>query len=68
MLRKEKLYANLKKCTFCTDKLVFLGFVVSAKGIEVDEEKIKAIEEWPTPSSVGNVGVSMDLLAFIGGL
>ena len=55
VLRKEKLYANLKKCTFCTDKLVFLGFVVSAKGIEVDEEKIKAIQEWPTPSSVGNV-------------
>ena len=26
ILRKEKLFANLKKCTFCTDKLVFLGF------------------------------------------
>ena len=37
VLRAEKLFANLKKCTFCTDKLVFLGFVVSAKGIGVDE-------------------------------
>ena len=55
VLRKEKLYANLKKCTFCTDKFVFLGFVVSSKGIEVDEEKIKAIQEWPAPSSVNNV-------------
>ena len=27
VLRKEKLFANLKKCTFCMDKLVFLGFV-----------------------------------------
>ena len=27
-----------KKCTFCTDKLVFLGFVVSAQGIQVDED------------------------------
>ena len=25
VLRKEKLFANLKKCTFCIDKLVFLG-------------------------------------------
>ena len=33
VLRKERLFANLKKCTFCTDKLVFLGFVVSARGI-----------------------------------
>ncbi|XP_010551214.1 PREDICTED: uncharacterized protein LOC104821901 [Tarenaya hassleriana] len=27
VLRKEKLFANLKKCTFCTNRLVFLGFV-----------------------------------------
>uniref|UniRef100_A0A2N9J0J0 RNA-directed DNA polymerase n=1 Tax=Fagus sylvatica TaxID=28930 RepID=A0A2N9J0J0_FAGSY len=52
ILRKEKLFANLKKCTFCTDKLVFLGFVVGAKGIVVDEEKVKAIKEWPTPKSI----------------
>ena len=38
VLRKEKLYANLKKCSFCTNQIVFLGYVVSAKGIEVDEE------------------------------
>ncbi|KAJ9536634.1 hypothetical protein OSB04_un000183, partial [Centaurea solstitialis] len=37
-LRNESLHANLKKCTFCMDKVVFLGFVVSAKGIEVDLE------------------------------
>lgn len=30
-LRKEKLYANLEKCNFCLDKLVFLGYVVSAQ-------------------------------------
>nr|XP_016511489.1 PREDICTED: uncharacterized protein LOC107828385 [Nicotiana tabacum] len=29
----------------------FLGFVVSSKGVEVDEEKIKAINEWPKPKS-----------------
>ncbi|XP_075674999.1 uncharacterized protein LOC142644229 [Castanea sativa] len=29
----------------------FIGYVVSAKGIEVDEEKVKAIKEWPTPKS-----------------
>ena len=45
VLRKEKLFANLKKCIFCINKLVFLGFVVSAQGIQVDEEKIHAIQE-----------------------
>jgi len=33
VLRKERLYAKLKKCTFCMDKVIFLGFVVSSKGI-----------------------------------
>ena len=27
VLRKEKLYANVKKCTFCTDKLVFVSWL-----------------------------------------
>jgi len=45
VLRKEKLFANLEKCTFCTDQVVFLGFVVSGQGIQVDESKIKAIKE-----------------------
>jgi hypothetical protein len=44
-LRYEKLYANFKKCTFCMENVVFLGYVVGTKGIEVDEEKVKAIQE-----------------------
>ena len=55
VLRKKKFFVNLKKCTFCTDKLVFLGFFVSAQGIQVDEEKIRAIQDWPSPTSVGHV-------------
>ena len=62
--RKEKLFANLKKCTFCTDKLVFLGFVVSKKGIEVDEEKVKAIQEWPTPKTISQVRSFHGLASF----
>ena len=34
---------------------MFLGYVISAKGIEVDEEKVKAIKEWPTPKSITEV-------------
>ena len=55
VLRKEILFANLKKCTFCTNKLAFLGFVVSSQGIQVDEEKVCAIQEWSSPTSVSSV-------------
>jgi hypothetical protein len=45
VLRKEKFYTNIEKCTFCIDQVVFLGFVVSGMGIWVDESKVKAIKE-----------------------
>ena len=64
VLRKERLFANLKKCTFCTDKLVFLGFVVSARGIQVDEEKVRAIQDWPSPTSVSKVRSFHGLASF----
>jgi hypothetical protein len=55
VLRDNKLYLNLKKCTFLTDKLLFLGFIVGAEGIQVDEEKVPVIREWSTPTTVGQV-------------
>jgi len=64
VLRKEKLYANVKKCSFCLDKVVFLGHVVSTKGIDVDEEKAKAIKEWPTPKSITEVRSFHGLASF----
>jgi hypothetical protein len=42
-LRDNKLFINLKKCSFMMDQLLFLGFVASAYGIRVDEEKVRAI-------------------------
>jgi hypothetical protein len=36
VLRSEQLYANLKKCTFCMKTIVFLGYVITAQGIEMD--------------------------------
>ena len=43
-LRKERLYANMEKYLFGVDKLVFLGFVVSSKGVHVDESKLKQLK------------------------
>ena len=54
-LWKNKLYANLKKCSFMMESLIFLGFVVSSEGIKVDQEKVKAICEWPTPKTITEV-------------
>jgi hypothetical protein len=51
-LREAHLFANLEKCTFCTDRVAFLGYIVTPQGIEVDEAKIKAIKSWPIPATL----------------
>lgn len=57
ILNENKLYINLKKRTFVTNRLVFLGYSVGAEGIHVDEEKVRAIREWPTPMNVSEVRI-----------
>ncbi|GKV46466.1 hypothetical protein SLEP1_g53447 [Rubroshorea leprosula] len=44
--------------------IVFLGFVVSADGIVIYEEKIKAIKEWPTPKNTSKVQSFHGLASF----
>ncbi|RDX97892.1 hypothetical protein CR513_19267, partial [Mucuna pruriens] len=39
------------KCVFCTPEVTFLGFVVSSHGVKVNVEKVKAIQDWPTPKN-----------------
>ncbi|KAK1630306.1 hypothetical protein QYE76_004621 [Lolium multiflorum] len=55
VLCDNKLYGNLEKCTFCKDKVIFMGYVVSKHRVEVDVSKIEAIQNWPTPMNVSQV-------------
>lgn len=43
VLRDQKLYANKQKCHFLTNEVIFLGYVVSSKGIQMDHTKVEAI-------------------------
>ena len=50
-LTRETLH-KLEKMFLHDLAIVFLGFVVSTKGLEVDPNKVKAILEWPIPSTL----------------
>jgi hypothetical protein len=51
-LREARLLANLEKWTFCTDRVAFLGYVVTPQVIEVDEAKIEDIKSWSIPATL----------------
>jgi len=42
VLDHEKLFGNLKKCTFFTQEVTFLGYIISVEGIKV-KSTIEAI-------------------------
>ncbi|RDY11417.1 Retrovirus-related Pol polyprotein from transposon 17.6, partial [Mucuna pruriens] len=55
ILRKETLFANLEKYIFLANEVILLDFVVGSYGVKVDREKVKVIQDWPTPKTVEEV-------------
>jgi hypothetical protein len=51
-LREAKLYCRLNKCHFMQQEVDFLGFVVGKDGLKVDPKKVRAVAEWPAPTTV----------------
>ncbi len=54
-LLKAGLYAKLSKCLFSVTRISFLGFILTDKGVEMEEDHISTILNWPEPESVREV-------------
>ena len=51
-LIEHQLYAKFSKCKFWLTEVRFFGHVVSASGVSVDPEKVKAVMSWERSKSV----------------
>jgi hypothetical protein len=51
-LREHRLFAKLEKCEFDLTSVEFCGLVVSQDGIHMAPIKTKAVDEWPTPTTL----------------
>ena len=63
-LKKESLYGNLKKCSFFTNKVIFLGFIVSSEGVSTNPHKVQAIVDWPKPKNIHEIRSFHELASF----
>ncbi|KAI3709992.1 hypothetical protein L2E82_39765 [Cichorium intybus] len=64
VLRHEKFFAAINKCVFMTTKVLFLGYVISGDGLQVDDTKVEAIRLWPRPKSITEVRSFHGLASF----
>ncbi|XP_020677817.1 uncharacterized protein LOC110096287 [Dendrobium catenatum] len=51
VLQQNQLFLNPSKCEFAASTIYFLGFVISAAGVQVDRWKVETITNWPTPKT-----------------
>lgn len=51
---------KLSKCSFGRESIDYLGHIVTSMGVQVDQSKIAAITDWPTPQN------SWQLCGFLG--
>ena len=56
---------NQDKSEIKVNHMTFMGHKISEKGLEVDPEKIKAIEEFPAPKNVSELRTFLGMVNFI---
>lgn len=53
ILHMQKLFVKQKKCaTFGQAEVDYLGHIISGAGVKVDNNKIKAMLDWPPPTTI----------------
>lgn len=52
ILRKHQLFAKHSKCSFGQPQVEYLGHAIDKRGVSVDQSKVRAVKEWPTPINI----------------
>ena len=63
-LCNNDLFAHPEKCSFDKMEVEYLGMFVNQDGIRMDDSKVKAITEWPMPTTVCSVCSFLGLANF----
>jgi hypothetical protein len=59
--RKTNLQLQPEKCVFAQEKVTYLGFELSQRGVEASSDKVKAIQNFPIPNTVKDVRSFLEL-------
>ncbi len=51
-LLENRLFVKAEKCEFHCSSISFLGFIIQSGQVKADPDKLKAVTQWPVPTSV----------------
>ena len=54
-LLEHDLYVKAEKCLFFQQAVSFLGYRISTSGVEMESDRIAAMCNWPTPTTIKEV-------------
>ena len=63
-LRQAGLKLHITKCSLFRRRVSFLGHVLSGSGIEVQPDKVRAVQDWPTPRNVSELRSFLGLASY----
>jgi hypothetical protein len=63
-LGKAKLYLKLPKCEWHTRRTEYLGYIITPDGVQIDQDRIKTIQEWPEPRTVRDIRVFIGFMNY----
>ena len=63
-LKQYNLKINPKKCQFFDTSVLFLGHILSAKGISANPEKVEKVKAWPVPKNIKEVHSFLGLASY----
>ena len=63
-LHNNDLFTRPEKCSFDKTEVEYLGMFVNQDGICMDDSKVKAITDWPAPTTVRGVCSFLGLANF----
>jgi hypothetical protein len=52
IMEEQSLYFKESKCEFGMTEVIYLGHIIGEKGVQVHQETIQAILDWPTPKNL----------------
>jgi len=61
LLQENGLAVALEKCEWHTSKIEFLGYIISADGVSMAEDKVQTLLEWAPPTNVMTVQSFLEL-------